>query len=493
MMDDRKYKITIFLVLLFLVGIRLININMPILEGTAMRQTQTAMIARNFFSGGINMFYPRADFFGSGPGFLVLEFPLYNALAAVGYKMVGGVHEWVGRLITILFFAGGGLFLAGIVRRIFDKDTAIWSLAVFGLSPLSVIFSRTFMPDFEMIFFCLGALYFLIVACDKNKIKFYWLSSFFMMLAMLVKPHSFYIFLPLIYLIWKKESWKFLLNIRNWIYLAIAILPAVFWYIHGMNVHSLFTPEWSYNYEASNWFNPAYFTDVDQLKNILKVYTGIFLTPIGFTLLLFGLFIKTRSKENIIWFWLAGSVLFMIAFITHMEDPYYNLSILPIVSVFIARSIVFLKGLNWNSTVLKYKWGKALVILLILPFWIRYAGYAYIVPKGYRFIPQAGERIQEITQKDDLVIASSAGGVQALYFCDRKGWNLCISGIGEDKERLDSVLQEIETYREDGAAFYVCPVMDDFNGNRNFEKYMKSNFDIVEEKPGRYIIFSLRD
>ncbi len=68
-----------FLVLLFIVvAIRLVNINMPILEGTAVRQIQTAMIARNLYTSGFNFLYPQVDFFGSDPGYFILEFPLLN-------------------------------------------------------------------------------------------------------------------------------------------------------------------------------------------------------------------------------------------------------------------------------------------------------------------------------------------------------------------------------------------------------------------------------
>jgi len=483
-------KEKLFWIILFaLVGIRLINITMPILEGTAMRQVQTAMIARNFYREGFNILYPKMDFFGNAPGYVVLEFPMLNTLAALGYRILGGVYEWVGRLLSILFFAGAASFLYGIIKRVFDKDSALWAVVVFGILPLSIIFSRTFMPDSVMLFFCMGAVYFFLGFYLKGKYSRYWLSALFLSLALLVKAHSFYILVPLVYLIWKKQSWRFVINYKNWIYLLIAVVPAVLWYLHGNYIHNTFTPEWLFNYQVVNWFDPKEFLNKDLYINMIKIYAGIFLTPIGLTLFIGGLFIKTKGNQNLIWAWLAGGVLFLIAFVTHINDPYYNLNILPIASIFIARMIVFMQGLDWRKTFLNYRWAKLLLVMLIFPFWIRYTAYAYIVPKGYRYIPEAGRRIQEISNRDDLIIASAAGGAQALYFCDRKGWSFLLPG--SDATKGKKAIEKLESLGKKGAKYFVGTVMGDFNKSPLFKEYMLENYRLIECKAGKYIIFSL--
>lgn len=454
-----------------------------------MRQIQTAMIARNFYREGFNILYPKMDFFGYAPGYVVLEFPLLNTLAALGYRILGGVYEWAGRLLSILFFAGAASFLYGTTKRIFDKDTALWTVVVFGILPLSIIFSRTFMPDFEMLFFCMGALYFFLGFYLEGKYSRYWFSALFLSLALLVKAHSFYIIAPLVYLIWKKQSWRFLINYKNWIYLLIAIVPAVLWYLHGRYIHSTFTQEWAFNYQLLNWFDPREFLSRDLYINIIKTYAGIFLTPIGLTLFIGGLFVKTKGNQNLIWAWLAGGILFLIAFVTHIDDPYYNLNILPIASIFIARMIVFMQGLDWGKTFLNYRWAKLFLVMLIFPFWIRYTGYAYIIPKGYRYIPAAGTRIQEISNKDDLIIASAAGGAQGLYFCDRKGWGFPLPYLG--KMETKQAIEGLESLREKGAIYFVATVMDDFNKSPLFKEYMFKNYELIEHKTEKYIIFSL--
>jgi len=478
-----------WLVLLSLIAIRLINITMPILEGTAMRQVQTAMIARNFYRDGFNILYPRVDFFGNSAGYLVLEFPLFNVLAALGYKTLGGVHEWVGRLLSILFFSGAASFLYGITKRLFSIKTAIWALFIFGILPLSVIFSRTFMPDFEMLFFSLGALYFFLIFYLKGKYMPYWLSAIFLSLALLIKPHSFYIFFPLAYLLWKKQNIKFAIDYKNWLYLIIALLPAFFWYLHGQAVHSKFTLEQAFNYEITNWFNPKEFFNMDLYKDLFQIYAGILLTPIGLTLFIAGLFIKTKDNGKLIWAWLAGSIVYLLAFITHINDPYYNLNMLPIVSIFIARAIVFIEETSSSDKIFKSRWAKAFLAIVILTIWLRYALYAYVVPQGYRYIPEAGARIKQITGKDDLVIASAASGPQALYFCDRKGWGLRIHKL--DKKNVEKSINCLEDLRKKGAKFFISTVMSDFEKNTSFSEHMFKNYKLIERKPKKFIIFSL--
>jgi hypothetical protein len=484
-----KRRTLLLSVFAVIIGIRFINITMPILEGTAMRQVQTAMIARNFFKDGINIFYPRVDHFGNTAGYLVLELPLLNALAALGYMLLGGVHEWVGRLLSIFFFTGAAYFLYAITKKILDETHGFWAVLVFGLSPLSIIFSRAFMPDFEMLFFSLGALYFLVGFCDNKKSQFFWVSAVFMSIAMLVKPQSFYIFIPLIYLICRKEKWRFLLDYKNYIYLVIALLPAILWFLHAKSVHLTYTQNEAYNFQVSNWFDLSVLFSKDLYAGLIKICSGILLTPIGLTLLIFGLFIKTKDKENLIWPWLLGSLLYVLAFITHMWEPYYYLSLLPVASVFIARAIIQIKYIDWKKWHLNYKQIYVILIILFLPFFLRYSAYAYVVPKGYRYIPEAGRRIQAISKKGDLIIASAAGGPQALYFCDRKGWSFMLPQfMQEEKEAIDM----LRNYIERGGKYFVAAKMDDFENSSNFREYILKNYKLIEYEKSKFIIFKLR-
>ena len=279
-----------------------------------------------------------------------------------------------------------------------------------------------------------------------------------------------------------------LFDIRNYLYILISFLPAIFWYMHGRNMHLNFTQEQAFNYRMINWFDIKKLSDIRLYVNLLQIYSGIFLTPIGLSLFIGGFFIKTKHRERLIWPWLFGSVLFLIVFATHIEDPYYNLNFLPVASVFIARMIIFLQQSDRKKTFLDSRWGRIILIALILPFWLRYAAYAYIVPKGYRYIPEAGIEIQNITQKEDLVIASSAGGPQGLYFCDRKGWGFTLP---QNQQEEAPAVRDLEQYIDKGAKYFVSMKIDDFENTVYFKQYLFQNYKTVAYQKDKFIIFGL--
>src|SRR6266446_2321948 len=66
------------------------------------RQTSTAMMARNFYLGDWNIFYPQVDWGGPGPNYQGREFQTVTYIAAILYK-VFGEQEWVGRSVSVTF------------------------------------------------------------------------------------------------------------------------------------------------------------------------------------------------------------------------------------------------------------------------------------------------------------------------------------------------------------------------------------------------------
>ena len=89
--------------------IRLIHIDLPILEGAITRQIQTAVITRNLLENGFDFLHPQINYLPE-PRYYTLEPPVYNSIVALLY-LVFGVHEYLGRLISVLCFAGTAFFI----------------------------------------------------------------------------------------------------------------------------------------------------------------------------------------------------------------------------------------------------------------------------------------------------------------------------------------------------------------------------------------------
>ena len=111
----RYKKVILFLIIFIGVAIRLVKINIPLLETVATRQCETASIARNFYKDNLNIFYPKYDRFGDFNGNLIMELSILPYLAAIAYRIAGGVHEWLGRFISILFSVGIVFFIYKLI------------------------------------------------------------------------------------------------------------------------------------------------------------------------------------------------------------------------------------------------------------------------------------------------------------------------------------------------------------------------------------------
>jgi 4-amino-4-deoxy-L-arabinose transferase-like glycosyltransferase len=421
-----------------------------------------------------------------------LEFPLLNLITAVFYILCGGVHEWIGRLVSISFFAGSVIFLFNLIRRLFEERTALVTIVIFSISPLGLIYSRAFMPDIEMMFFFVGALYFMYLWSQGDKDRFFWFSAIFAMMALLSKIHAFCICIPLLAMIWQRQHLSFLFKARSWAYLLIVLIPVLLWYMHARSVHQVYSLAESYNFEVSNWFRPSLFISPKYLIKVFEHGWMQMLTPVGFNLFLFGLFLKIKSQQRIVlWAWLVGIVVYMIVFCTHMDDPYYNLLSLPITSVFAARAVVWIRQhASGEMIFLNSRFARIMGIILLLILVGRYAAYAYVVPRGYRHIPMLAEAIEQITDKNDLLITSLPDGHATHYYSERRGWSLGLPG--NDPEKTKEAIARLEDLQKRGAKYFVSVCEDFLEQSADFQHYLRRRYIVIKEEPGLYSIFLLK-
>src|SRR5436305_15107843 len=99
-----RAKWLLFFIVLAAFAVRLIGIDQPFDDRWSWRQSDVAAIARNYFENGFHFARPQIDWAGEEPGWVGTEFPVLPFTAALLYK-VFGMREWVGRLLTIMFFA----------------------------------------------------------------------------------------------------------------------------------------------------------------------------------------------------------------------------------------------------------------------------------------------------------------------------------------------------------------------------------------------------
>src|SRR5438034_9486968 len=143
----RPYQASKLVVVICILAIaaRLILINQPYVDHWSWRQSDVAAIARNFLQNRFHFAYPQIDWAGNAPGYVGTEFPILPFIAALCYK-IAGVHEWIGRIQAVVFFAVSLPFFFLLVREIFGRTAAVWATFFYSFAPVNVFAGGLFMP-----------------------------------------------------------------------------------------------------------------------------------------------------------------------------------------------------------------------------------------------------------------------------------------------------------------------------------------------------------
>src|SRR5438093_3080594 len=182
------------------VAVRLVLINQPYVDYWSWRQSDVAAIARNFFEYGFRFGYPQIDWAGGSGGYVGTEFPILPFLAAIYYKFAG-IHEWIGRSQSVIFFAISLPFFFLLVREIFCGTAAIWATFFYAFSPLNFFAGRSFMPDVPSLSLGIIGLYFFLHWLRDRKMAPFYLAAIAISFSILIKLTSIVIAAPILYLV----------------------------------------------------------------------------------------------------------------------------------------------------------------------------------------------------------------------------------------------------------------------------------------------------
>ncbi len=465
----------IIIFILFL-ATRLVGITNELSDFHHFRQTYTASFAKYFYENGYELFNPRLDILNYKN---VSEFQIYPFLVACLYR-VFGFHDYLGRILSLIFSAGTFFILYKLVILFFDKSTALLSIFFYTILPLSIFYSRVFMLEPLMLLLSVSMIYtFSLYIMEDNK-KYFIYSIIITALTLLIKIPTVYMLLPILYLMYDKRGFNLFRRSSSYIFAILSFIPSVYWYF----IHPVLFPSdsivdkriMSMYYSADAW---EYY--IELMKNS-STWKSIFLISIaeyhlaivvfiffigGIILLFKNLFSKDQKsilyKSNIwvFFYWFVGFLIFILAFIApNLAHEYYQLPIeipcIIIASYFIRVIFEMEKELYKNIIVV--------LVILIIPF------SALKVKSRLhqdKFYPNFAEKLKKISNKDDLIIvADNTPRTEVFYFSERKGFQMIIpagftfltSDISEKQQRL--LEKEIEGYRKKGARYFVTPYIE---------------------------------
>ncbi len=451
-------------------AVRLIDVDKPFLDLQTWRQADTAAIARNYFEESFDFLHPRVDWRGDTPGFVEMEFPLYNYLIACGYRLIGGPQEWVGHLLSALFSAATIPLLYALAFAFYGTASARIAAFVFAVNPLDVFYGRAIMPDAAMLFFSVGAVLFFMRWTEAQRASTFAAAVAFAALAFLVKVPTLYLGLPLLFLAYQRFGMATFRQPALWLYAALTLVPTVLWYHHGFRLFEqthLTYGIWN-RYGYAKWGNLDVLAQGSFYTLMLTRLWGVVLTPVGFALLIVGALMKVRERRELVFHvWLLALLVFvLIAAEGNRLHKHYQLPFVPVASIFAGKAL----GSFSSEGLRRISVGVCLAALVVFSY--VYAAPLFAVQPFYLAQYEIGREVDELIPKDALLVTGELDDNKdslyrsqspiLLYFSHRKGWQLVPEEF-TDKNRLRNLVER-------GAQYFLVPLQLLYSNDRAIVK-----------------------
>jgi hypothetical protein len=429
------------------VAIRLVRITQLFVDSWSWRQSDIAMIAENFYGNGFNVFLPQINWAGPTPGYVGAEFQLVPFLAALLYELFG-VHEWVGRAVSVAFFTASLPFFFLLVRKVYTERAAVAALSFYVAAPLSIFSSRSFMPDMPSLSLGLIALYLFTRWLEQERYPLVFVgASVTLALALLVKPFIATVGFAFLYLAIARYGRGWVRMTQLWALAALAVLPSLAWYGHAYYLSVSSAP---YHFFGSGGVGLG---SLEGYRKMLEEAALASLTPTVTALALVGLFVRPKSPHGYVFHsWLIGVLIFLLTF-TRRYHQWYHLALVPIAAALAGAA------LDHVASWLVPRWGRGPAACAGILVYLCLGVFAYTqVAPLYRpwALPafEAGLELRRRSSPDALVTVVDSGDPTAIYYSGRRGWHFP-RNFGVPVAQDSEAIRELETLRREGARYLV--------------------------------------
>ncbi len=464
----------VFMIVLWSLAVHLHGLFSPLLDYHAYRQCQTASMARNYVRHGMHFLSPEVDTEGQ-PVRAATEFPIYSYILAGTYK-VFGVHEILGRLLSMAFAAWGAVFLYLFVRRRLGERIALWSALVVCAIPVHLYFTRTVMPDPLALWGFLGFLYYGDRWLFVNRQGRTWFCAILLgALAPLLKLPYLYILGPLwVVLGYERFGREFLKNIAWWSALFCIFIATGAWYHYAKTAPVPLLPLTMKDYLAnlapvftwSLWQNQF----ISRVPELVTTYSGLLFAIVGFY------YYRKAKAFSFFAAWLVVSVIYVALLGDYgLIHRYTLLPLAPMAAVWIACGITSL----WEHTK-NHPLTAALALLLILGIPAHAAlRVAHWYRVEYPYVARVHATLLRKSKPGDLVLVSSHERPEILYYIDHYGY-----GVQPDSWRP----QDVSGVFHLGVRFVLLPEEDNRRSLAKWKAYLKKRARLVEQDP-QYLLY----
>jgi len=472
-------------VVVLAVAVRLITINQPFIDTWSWRQSDVAAIARNYLHGGFRFAWPQIDWAGTAEGYVGTEFPILPFTAALAYKITG-VHEWVGRLQTLLFFILSVPFFAALVKEIYGERESLWAVVFYCFAPLSVMTSRCFMPDMPSLSLSLIGLYNFKRWIETSRWQLFAAAVVTTALALLIKLPTAIIGAAFGCVALEKFGAGAFRRPALWLFAALVMLPSALWYWHAADLAGRFYPYHFFGEGGVRLMSLGWYAHV--AHRTVEYSLTIVLSGLAFA----GIFVAMRrSASSLFYWWLGATILFVIGVGYGNRHPWYQLPFVPIGAVFAGCAMTKLFMKLGDRMVLK-RAVTGLIMLLFVAETVR-ANRLFFRPAAAD-LQTLGLALKQHTGLDTRIVIADYGDPTAFYYAERKGWHfLETHGVynGHPNVSADAI-EDLRRLREQGATYVAF-----YSGTRwwleyysDFNRYLADSSQLIEKTP-EYEIYQL--
>jgi hypothetical protein len=263
-------------------------------------------------------------------GFM-LEPRIIENLSVLGYRIIGGEHLWIPRVLSSFFWVVGGLFLYLIARMNFSQGVSFFSAVFYLFLPYSILASRAIQPDPLMVMMMLTSIY-MIMRYDNNPSKTHlFIAAVISAIAVLIKPYCVFIifgaFVSIAVL--RNGFWRSVFNCNTINFVFIVCSLTLIYYVYGFITDVGFMRE-----HARGSFLPHLLVQPFFWKEWL-IMIGKVTGYIALILAIAGIVIMGEGRTRAMFFglWIGYFIFGISATFQIHTHSYYHMPLIPIVAL----------------------------------------------------------------------------------------------------------------------------------------------------------------
>ena len=436
----RHWRLLLTYLILMSAGVafRWPSMSYSLLEAHYARQTYTAMMVREYMTGGVWQLSP-LPLFGP-PWQLPHEFPLFQWLAAVGGLVTGAAPQIAARLAALGFFLITAVFAAHLAHRWFGRAAGLITMALFMFVPFAYQWGNAPLIEFLA---TAGALL-AVIATDRwvRQPRIVWLgvATVGWSVSFLVKPFTAMAMVLLAVAV--AVNWERVDFVRANLARALTGIPVLVGLILGL----LWT-SYANSYKASDQYmswlttdalSKWYYGTADQrLTSETWQFIVMYSEAIFGSLLIFGAliafaFIRYRNVAVVAALALALPVGALIATNVYFMHNYYQAAVMPQMLMVMAAGIAAAASFARSRTQV-IATGVTVTLLVIATAWLSDEGklISERTALGLYAFPLVDEINEVVPPKAGLIMAGCDWDSAYLYLADRPGLMLRDDKLGE--------------------------------------------------------------